>query len=85
MGNVAVHTEQKASYDGQGNKTYQNETEYYTPFIAQNVIHTNRVGGLNYYKIPGLFEQANGAQQGSSETFNIPMIRKTKSSGTDTT
>jgi len=82
LGHVTVQVEKEAFYDAEGNRDYRNKAMYYTPFIAADEIHTNRAGGVIYYKIPGLYGDT-AVLSGSSD-FIVPDIRKTASKGTDT-
>ena len=74
LGTVATYSEVRKTAEGR--KTV---TDYYMPFIFGNIIHTDRAGGISYYKVEGLNEnpkntttQLTGSSLLSMPTMAIP-------------
>ena len=78
-GTVSVYSEAVR----EGNSRTVKKT-YYMPFISGNTIHTNRIGGISYYSIEGLYKPA--CSVGTTGTaFVVPSIRRAFTTGTDIT
>ena len=81
IGEVNAAIVQEAQYDSEGNKSYKNRNTYYSPFILEDSIHTNRSGALSYYTIPGLYKKSETTI--GSANFSMPAVKKTRSKGSD--
>ena len=57
---------------------------YYMPFVSGNIIHVDRIGGVSYYKVEGLYIPPAPAPSGGTP-FAMPSIRRTFTEGTDRT
>ena len=82
LGTVAMYSEVRKTAEGR--KTV---TDYYMPFIFGNIIHTDRAGGISYYKVEGLNENPKNttAQLTGGSLLSMPTIRKSYTEATDKT
>ena len=82
LGTVATYSEVRKTAEGR--KTV---TDYYMPFIFGNIIHTDRAGGISYYKVEGLNENPKNTttQLTGSSLLSMPTIRKSYTEATDKT
>ena len=74
-GTVSAYSETVKS----GNSRTVKKT-YYMPFISGNIIHADRMGGISYYNIEGLH-----TTRMTGNSFAVPSIRRTFTTGTDRT
>ena len=82
LGTVAMYSEVRKTAEGR--KTV---TDYYMPFIFGNIIHTDRAGGISYYKVEGLNENPKNttAQLTGGSLLSMPAIRKSYTEAIDRT
>ena len=82
LGTISMNSEVRKTREGR-----QNVTEYYMPFIFGDIIHTDRAGGISYYKIEGITDKPESPVEQLPGTSLLPMpaIRKSYTEATDET
>jgi len=78
VGNVTICVEQSYRWTGTGREVESIPVCYF-PYIDGDILHTNRVGGVSYYELPGIVSVSAGA----TATAEMVDLRSSRSDGND--